>query len=101
MNNLAIQPTPVETELRISASELCERAAEVIILTRPDLSQATDLVKAIKTRVKNIEDERTKMVKPFNDGVKQINDRFKVIRLPLEEAETELKGKMLVFQKEE
>src|SRR5262249_35178220 len=73
----------------------------VIIMTRQDLSEATDLVKLIKVRAKEIEEERVSIVKPFNDGVKQINARFKAMLGPLEEAEADIKGKMLVFQKEE
>jgi hypothetical protein len=103
MNNLALvtQENDVEIKLRSTAQELCEAASEVLILTRHDLSHATDLVKAIKTRFKDIEDERTRMVKPFNDGVKAINARFKSMTAPLAEAEEAVKARMLIFQKQE
>ena len=55
----------------------------MVILSREDLSEATDLVKLIKTRARGIEDERTRLVKPFNDGVKQISARFKQVLEPL------------------
>lgn len=93
--------TPVETRLLNTSKELCDLAEEVLILSRNDLSHATDLVKTIKTRYKEIEEERTRLVNPFNDGVKAINARFKAMTMPLEEAETQVKGKMLVFQKAE
>jgi hypothetical protein len=96
-----IQETPVEVQLRATSRQLCETATQVVIMSRQDLSEATDLVKLIKTRAKEIEEERTGMVKPFNEGVKQINSRFKAMLVPLEEAESDLKGKMLVFQQEE
>lgn len=103
MQNLALvsEDNPIEIRLRNTSRELCEAADDVIIMTRSDLSTATDLVKIIKTRSKEIEDERTKLVKPFNDGVKAINARFKGMTAPLEEAETSVKGKMLAFQKDE
>lgn len=103
MNNLALvtQEDPNEVRLRSTAHELCEAAGNVIIMTRSDLSHATDLVKAIKNRAKEIEDERTRLVKPFNEGVKAINSRFKAMTGPLMEAEEAVKGRMLVFQKEE
>ncbi len=103
MQNLALieNETEVEVQFRASVKELCIAASDALIMTRPDLSQATDLVKTIKNRSKEIEDERTKLVKPFNEGVKAINGRFKAMAAPLEEAETVLKGKMLTFQKEE
>lgn len=105
MNQAALsiveQENQVEVRLRATAMELCESAGDIVIMTRPDLSHATDVVKAIKTRTKEIEDERTRIVKPFNEGVKAINARFKAMTAPLEDAETSLKGKMLTFQKEE
>lgn len=103
MNNLAIanNETPAELQLRQTSRDLCEAAEEVMIMTRHDLSQATDLVKIIKTRSKEIEDERKRLVDPFNQGVKAINARFKAMTGPLEEAESSVKTKMLSFQKEE
>jgi hypothetical protein len=102
MSNLQIaEQTPVEIKLLQTSKELCELADEVLIMSRQDMSHATDLVKTIKTRYKEIEEERTRIVKPFNDGVKAINSRFKAMTQPLEEAETQIKSKMLVFQKEE
>jgi predicted secreted protein len=103
MQNLAVieQENPVEIKLRNTSKELCEAAVDVMILTRHDLSHATDMVKIIKTRSKEIEEERTKLVKPFNEGVKAINARFKAMTAPLEEAEASIKAKMLTFQKEE
>lgn len=101
MNLALIQENPVEVRLMATSRELCEAASTVTIMTRNDLSEATDLVKTIKTRTKEIEEERVRLVKPFNDGVKAINSRFKAMTSPLEEAETEIKGRMLSFQKEE
>lgn len=103
MHNLAIvtEENPVEVRLRSTAQELCEAASNVIIMTRSDLSHATDLVKAIKNRTKEIEDERTRLVKPFNEGVKAINSRFKAMTVPLMEAEEGVKSHMLAFQKAE
>lgn len=103
MDNLAVvtEENPVEIRLRATAQELCASAEEVLIFSRPDLSNATDLVKTIKSRYNEIEAERKRLVEPFNTGVKAINGRFKAMTLPLEEAETALKAKMLAFQREE
>ncbi len=81
--------------------ELCDAAEGVIILSREDVSHATDLVKVIKARHKEIEDERVALVKPLNDTVGRINDRFKAILAPLGTAEDDVKGKMLAFDREE
>lgn len=101
MNNVAVINADVETRLRLSAKELIDKADEVIIFTRNDLSLATDICSEIKKRIKVIEDEREKIVKPINEGVKQVNNNFKTIRIPLEEAETRLKSSMLKFQQDE
>lgn len=103
MNNLALatQENDIETQLRATTSELCENAAGIVIMTRADLSHATDLVKALKSRFRDAEDERKRLVKPFNDGVDAINARFKLMTVPLKEAEDDLKSKMLDFQMEE
>lgn len=84
-----------------TVGQLCDAATGVVIIGTEDLSEATDLVKLIKTRYKEIEGERVQMVKPFNDGVKHINERFKKMLEPLESAESEIKKKMLTFQQEE
>jgi len=103
MPNLALitDENDTEVQLRSTVTELCEAADSVAIFTRPDLSHATDLVKAIKDRARDIEDERKRLVKPFNDGVDAINGRFKAMRAPLLEAESVLKAKMLTFQQKE
>jgi len=101
MNNLATINPDVETKLRISAKDLIEKADEIVIFTRNDLSVATDICFEIKRRIKTIEEERVKIVKPINEGVNQVNNNFKSIRVPLEDAETRLKSSMLKFQQAE
>jgi hypothetical protein len=101
MNNLAVIPPDVEVQLRTTSRELVSLAGDVIIMTRADLSLATDLVKTIKTRAKEIEEERVRLVKPIKDSVKEIDARFKALIVPLEEAEADVKAKMLAFQKAE
>ncbi len=98
---LVLDENPVEIRLKKTSAELCENASSIVIFTRNELSIATDIVKNIKSRHKEIEDERKRIVTPFNDGVKAINARFKAMTAPLEDAETELKGKMLAFQQDE
>lgn len=105
MNQAALsivrEENQIEIQLRSTAQELCESANDVVIMTRVDLSVATDLVKTIKVRHRDIEDERKRLVRPFNDGVDAINARFKSMTAPLKDAEDSLKTKMLSFQKEE
>lgn len=90
-----------EQQLNATVQQLCSAADSVVIISQQDMSEAADLVKLIKTRHKEIDEERTALVKPFNDGVKALNARFKTILSPLENAESAVKQRMLTFQQEE
>lgn len=90
-----------ETRLAMSAKELCAKADQVVIMDRSDLSSATDLLKTIRSRVKEIEKERKALVQPLNDHVKTINGRFKAMTDPLGEADSTISRHMLSFQKQE
>lgn len=93
----------IQDEDRIvnTVSSLTEVAAYLKVSTQEEMANATDVVKLIKSRWKEIEGERTALVKPLNDTVGRINSRFKTILAPLAEAETTVKGRMLAFQREE
>lgn len=93
--------TEDEVRLRGTVSELVAAAKQVIIMTRVDMSQAVDLVAAIKKRQREAEDARTRITKPINEALREVNGRFKSMVAPLDEAESVLKGKMLTFQKAE
>jgi hypothetical protein len=82
-----------------SNAALVDSARNANIATEGDLSVAVDLLSTIKERVKNIEGERTKIVKPINDSVKHINTRFKTISEPLEDAQAGLSKKILAYQR--
>lgn len=86
-----------EVELKSSIGELVVAANDAVVMTYADLSHATDLVKAIKQRAKDAEDARTRITKPINDGLREINSRFKAMLAPLQTAEDVLKNKMLTF----
>lgn len=104
MQALAIQEAPAiqnEDRLVSTVSSLVEVASYLQVTTQEELGNATDVVKLIKTRWKEIEDERTGLVKPLNDTVGKINARFKTILAPLKDAEDAIKAKMLTYQQEE
>lgn len=90
-----------ESQLIASVRQICDAASSVVILSAADMRDASDLVKVIKTRWKEIDEERTGIVKPINDSVKRINDRFREILAPLTDAEAAVKRQMLTFQQEE
>lgn len=56
-----------------------------------DVATATEFLVKVKGRAKRIEELRQFFVKPLNDQVKAINDRFKASLKPLEEIEAKVK----------
>lgn len=77
---------------------IVERAFDVVVNSDESLSFAVDMLGEIKSRMRNIEKERTAMVKPINDSVKNINAKFKTVTQPLEDAERALKPKVVAYQ---
>lgn len=61
------------------------------IQSQNDIAIATDFLVKVKARAKRIEELRQFFVKPLNDQVKAINDRFKAVIRPLEEIEARVK----------
>lgn len=84
-----------------SEADLLEQQANrMIVSTQDDVAAATNLLAIIATSNKTIEEQRTFMVKPLNDHVKNINNRFKLYSAPLERATTTLKRKIIHYNKE-
>lgn len=91
----------LEIQLRSDISILCERANNHSIWDVESAAFASDLIKLLSTQLRRVDDERKRMVKPFNDGVKQINERFKNYTGPLEGAVAKLKMGLLAHQQAE
>jgi hypothetical protein len=101
---LRVDPQPLienETVLVNTVGEICDAANYLNVASREELGTATDLVKLIKTRHREIDAERDGLVRPLNGTVDKINARFKTILAPLKAAEEGIKAKMLAFQQEE
>lgn len=100
MQNAIQIRTESEAEGRITArkGELIEKAHSIVIETDADCELAVDLVKALGSTIKSAEDERKALTNPINGALKAINDRFKTYRIPLEDAEKSVRGKILGFQ---
>ncbi len=71
------------------------------IKTSEDYGLAADELKAIKSKAKAVEDQRTGITGPINKALKAINDLFRGPTALLEEAERTLKGKMLTWDQEQ
>lgn len=88
-------------EVEASASEAEQQAAAIEVRTPQEAEQAMELVAGFAQRRKAAEEARTFLVKPLNDHVRAINDRFRPGREALERAEKAVKDKILAFRREE
>ncbi len=90
-----------EPRLQTRAGELIAATERAVIDSAEAMENGVDLAKLIKTAFTKAETERKLLVKPFNDGVKTINARFKELTGPLLDAEARIKNKMLTYRQEQ
>lgn len=93
--------SPDQSELNTNAERKLA-AARSIIIDSPDMYEisASELT-AIKKRAKELEEQRTSIVKPLNEAVKNINAMFKTPLEFLSEAESVIKKAMLGYDQEQ
>ncbi len=80
--------------------EIIKEAKSITINSELTSKHANDLLSACKKLYNIVEDRRKFFVKPMQDHVKNINEQFKKLTVPLEEAEGVLKDKLLGYIKE-
>ena len=80
------------------ALKLQKYAESRVILTAEDLKPATDDLSILARLKKSLEEKRKECVKPLQDHVKEINDAFKIFMMPIEQADTITREKILAFQ---
>jgi len=78
-----------------------EYAESRVIKTIEDLRPATDDLSLIAHIKKAMEEKRKEYVKPLQDHVKTVNDSFKALMDPVEQADRITRTKILNFQKEQ
>lgn len=91
--------SPEVKQLRDEATGLLE-IAESFVVNADTFDEATDLLGWIAGAKKKLEEQRVFFVKPLNDQVKKINERFKSYAAPLEQADQVVRGKVLGFRQE-
>jgi hypothetical protein len=82
----------------VANKALAERAAIVPVYTEKDMLFAESLLTNISSRLEEIERDRRVAVHHLNDSIKSINNNFKTLSTPLEEAGKELKRKIQMYQ---
>ena len=80
-------------------SPVIEKAGSYVVSTIGDVDNASAFLKELKDMEKVIEDKRVTFTKPLNESLKNINDTFKKMREPLEQARDLLTRKILTWKR--
>jgi len=88
-------------EIQTESNRVLDTNQKFIIKGEKSLVEASEALVGIKARIKRSEELRTFFVKPLNDQVKAINDRFKLAVQPLKDAETLISGKIIDYRRKE
>lgn len=73
------------------ALEIVSKVDKVVIKNDDDRASATELLSALSKVSKDIEEQRTDLVKPLNDTVKKINANAKKYSAPIDDAISKIK----------
>lgn len=87
--------------LVIQAEAFQTKADAMVVDTDEHVMAATNLLGYIKQSKDQFEGKRTDIVKPLNDRVREINSAFKDIMAPLDTANTTLKNKVVLYNREQ
>jgi len=80
-------------------SPVIEKAESYAVNTIADVDNASSFLKEIKDMEKIVEDKRLTFTKPLNESLKNINDTFKKMKEPLEQARDLLTKKILTWKR--
>jgi glutamyl/glutaminyl-tRNA synthetase len=76
-------------------------AERLVVKTAEGYSEAAQFLKSIKALLKGIEDARTRVTKPLNEALKQVNAQAKDASAPLATAESQIKRAMIAFDEDQ
>jgi hypothetical protein len=83
------------------ANDLLEQAGRAEIEERKDYENGTDFRKVVSGIKKRLEDQRKELVDPWGQRVREINKEFKKVRDVLDQADNQVKTKMLLWHSAE
>lgn len=96
--DLQLDIRPIESQGTVQ--ELTTVTANWEVRTLDDMSAGTDLMKRIGAAIRTLDETRGTWVRPLNDYVRRINERFKGLMGPLKDAREALRARMGTFQAE-
>jgi len=86
-------------EIEKMVSPVLVKAEKYAIATIEDVEDASGFLRKIKDMEQVVEDKRTSFTKPLNESLKNINDTFKKMREPLEQARRIVSDKILGWKR--
>lgn len=91
----------VEQEVQKETTSVIAAANAVVITGDAAVAEATDILSWIARAKKQVEEKRRFFVKPLQDQVASINQLFKGLVAPLEQADKTLRDKILHYRQEQ
>lgn len=82
-------------------NKLTAFARAIVIKTAKQYEDAADYLKSIKGMLKRIEEARTRVTKPLNESLREVNRQAKEASDPLALAEAQIKSAMVAHQNEQ
>lgn len=98
---LAAIHAPDANQLNSRAQSALTMVESMVIDSQETYDLAADELKAIKSKAKTLEDQRTGITGPINKALKAVNDLFRGPAQYLEQAEKIIKTKMLTYSAEQ
>jgi hypothetical protein len=95
--NIEIVPTAETEIITAQVSAYSEKITSLSIESDTDLAYAGEMLKLMRSYIKEIDRIRTELVKPLNNHVKMINSRFKPLTEAAEAADSQLSLKMKAY----
>lgn len=96
--NVSIDTEKVQTSTDVTV--LCKNA-EITISNQGDYDSAATILKAVKVRYKEIDEQRKEITKPLDVAKKSVMDLFNLPLKALEKAESTIKGLMIGYTEEQ
>lgn len=94
----AIVPQAEIERLKKESSPIIKKAEALIIKTAQGETEAYEILKQIKDRIKLIEGKRKAITQPLNQSLKAANALFKTLAEPVKEADGIIRDKILQFR---
>lgn len=96
-----LKSDPSVATLNTDRDALVARAAALKIRTQDNYEEAAGWLKSIKGFLKAIEDARTRITKPINESLREVNAQAKEAAAPFLESESKIKRAMIGYSDEQ